>query len=207
LSAQFLQTVTALHPTAPQPLARQSHATDCDSQKLANSCRTNCFQELTMKRVQQGFTLIELMIVVAIIGILAAVALPAYQDYTVKSKWASNLADLEGLKTAIKACLNDNATDGTKCDDVTTAGAELKLYGFAGSALPTPKYNSVALTAVGTANSAGNNDGYVTLKFTGSSDVQSKVYEAKCSMGTNGNTNCFATANDTIGVYIKGTGR
>ena len=56
--------------------------------------------------VQKGFTLIELMIVVAIVGILAAVAIPAYQDYTTKSKWASNLSDLEGVKTAIKTCLN-----------------------------------------------------------------------------------------------------
>jgi type IV pilus assembly protein PilA len=51
-----------------------------------------------MKKIQQGFTLIELMIVVAIIGILAAVALPAYQDYTVRSKLTEGL----GLASAIK---------------------------------------------------------------------------------------------------------
>lgn len=54
-----------------------------------------------MKKVQQGFTLIELMIVVAIIGILAAVAIPAYQDYTVRTKVSEGLSLAAGAKTAV----------------------------------------------------------------------------------------------------------
>ena len=54
-----------------------------------------------MKRVQQGFTLIELMIVVAIIGILAAVAIPAYQDYTAKAQASEAYILIDGFKTPL----------------------------------------------------------------------------------------------------------
>ena len=70
-----------------------------------------------MKRVQQGFTLIELMIVVAIIGILAAVALPAYQDYTVRAKVTEGLSLAASAKTAV----SENAANGSAFDSGWTA--------------------------------------------------------------------------------------
>lgn len=72
-----------------------------------------------MKKIQQGFTLIELMIVVAIIGILAAIAIPAYQDYTIRAQVSEGLSLGSGPRTAVSEYWQnegvlpaDNATAG-----------------------------------------------------------------------------------------------
>ena len=75
-----------------------------------------------MKKIQQGFTLIELMIVVAIIGILAAVAIPQYQDYTIRAKVANALTSLGSLRTAVGVCGQEAGGVLTACD-TTAAGA------------------------------------------------------------------------------------
>ena len=98
-----------------------------------------------MKNAQQGFTLIELMIVVAIIGILAAVALPAYQDYTIRARVTEGL----GLASAQKLTVGENIDD-TACRGVNTnvAGNVASLECNAGVLVVTmnDKARNVALT-------------------------------------------------------------
>ncbi|KQW89182.1 precorrin-2 dehydrogenase [Massilia sp. Root418] len=72
--------------------------------------------KMMKKQAQAGFTLIELMIVVAIIGILAAVAIPAYSDYTVKAKVANALASAGSLKTGVALCAQEAGNDTAPCD-------------------------------------------------------------------------------------------
>ena len=75
-----------------------------------------------MKNVQQGFTLIELMIVVAIIGILAAVAIPAYQDYTIKAKVQEGVSLSNPHRTALGiACSEGELTAGMDHSDLGLA--------------------------------------------------------------------------------------
>ncbi|HAT30286.1 MAG TPA: prepilin-type cleavage/methylation domain-containing protein [Janthinobacterium sp.] len=81
--------------------------------------------KMIKKQAQAGFTLIELMIVVAIIGILAAVAIPAYSDYTVKAKVANALISVDTLKSAVALCAQAAGGDVTNC---TTGSNDIPAF-------------------------------------------------------------------------------
>jgi type IV pilus assembly protein PilA len=115
--------------------------------------------QMSMKaKAQQGFTLIELMIVVAIVGILAAIALPAYQDYIARSQMSEALELTSGLKTNVAEVFADDAT----CPQNATAATK----GISISTDIVGKYVSKVTTA-GTAAAGGGCTIAATMKATG----------------------------------------
>ena len=153
-----------------------------------------------MNTAQKGFTLIELMIVVAIIGILAAIAIPQYQNYIAKSQVSRVMGELGGLKTAVETCYLDGKTAACELGAVQSdlLGALVDVTGAADIAGLDVKIGAAATddpsaTIVGTFN----NNAATTLKtstMTWSRDVagtwvcyttvESKYRPTGCSTST-----------------------
>ncbi len=130
-----------------------------------------------MKTMQKGFTLIELMIVVAIIGILAAVAIPAYQDYTVRAK----IQEAVNLSNPHRTSLGIACSEGALMVLGVAATQQTDL-GLAGPTAYSAKYTS-AIAAVGVNTTSGA--GTLVMKAIGNSVTlgQTIIYTGTCTPG------------------------
>lgn len=154
---------------------------------------------MNMQKAQQGFTLIELMIVVAIIGILAAIAIPQYQNYTDKAKFTEVISSLNAIRTGIQNCTADGScisgTTGAEAIFISTLPTSTA---GAGDLPPLPAATTYALSP--TITSAG----VMTATAQSTGGLSGETYILTPTLDTNNNLTFTVSPNSTCKTRTSG---
>jgi type IV pilus assembly protein PilA len=143
-----------------------------------NNIQKTSLGDFIMKQSQKGFTLIELMIVVAIIGILAAIALPQYQNYVTKSQTSRVMGEINGLRMIVEACISDGKFIPVVTLDPDSAVAATEcLVPFTGSNLIAGTVNEEDVNPTG--------DGYDNAVVVGIADTSTEISFITARFGGN----------------------
>ncbi|HEX7816095.1 pilin [Dyella sp.] len=149
-----------------------------------------------MKNAQKGFTLIELMIVVAIIAILAAIAIPQYQTYVIRSQVARAMSEAGDAKVLVEDCINNGKTalgqTATTCDSSSITGSDILQDGAqTGASAPNQGYPQITLPA------AAGDSGSIVATLGNNASTKVKGGKITWTRDQNGTWSC--AADGTIG--------